>query len=1089
MADLAIAIEITGKDSFSGPLGAAQKGLGGFLGGVKDLGIGIFGITQTFDLAKGAIEGLIGPAIDAQQVASQTAAVLKSTGGAAGLTADDISGLAGSLSKLTPFEDEAIQSAENLLLTFTNIGGDVMPAATETVLNMSQALGQDLKSSSVQLGKALNDPIKGITALSRVGVSFTQEQKDQIKVMQEAGDVAGAQAVILGELDKEFGGAAKAAGQTFGGQMVILQTAVGNVAEAIGGPLVKGLSTLATAALPAVQAFADELPAAIDSFMGSLSGLGSMLDPLITILTDGWNTVIQVFQGDWSASDSIDPVVNLIGQLAGGIKQLADIAGPLLDTVGMAAQAALGGDFTAAAQGLLEVVLNIGEQLVPLLQTWANAFLSWIGPMIPPLLQQLLSTVLAVDTWIVQTGLPMLVTQLAVWAGAFVDWVAPLIPPLLVELGTLAVQIGSWMLTVALPAMAANLLQWGVAFVEWVAPRIPLLIGELAKLELALITWTVTDALPAIVGKLVEWGGAFLGWVAKDVLPKLPETLGGILDGISKWITESLNGIAAKAGAIGLALLGGIQKGISDGLVGFRSFIETNVGGAIPQWVKDALGIKSPSTVFYEIGRNITSGLALGIQSGGSQVNDVMQIVINEAIKNGIDPLIALALAKAESSLNPNAIGDNGHSVGLFQLHDQGQGAGQSVAQRQDPRHNAGQFLAAHAALYKQLVAEGLAGDQLAATFGRLAEQSDPQFAQRYAVAYRELAAQFGTTNLAAGTASQGVSMLATTQQQGITWAQEMARQQQVLTDTLSQQAPPLRDTKAAMADFGSVLGPVERQVAGGAISLNTLEFKLIDLARATGLSSDAFSKLDADNGNIDQVFQQVINSAADAGPQFDALRKYLDTAGSSSREAALQFLQLALNYKTAAPAIAATATATGAAADQTGQATDAVSDLTGKYTALSPVIGAASDMVKEFQKSIDAMDPSRIDDIGGAFDHTGQRIKDATDRLRDFIRELENAPSGGSLPGFAAGGTVRRGGPALVGELGPEILNLRAGDRITPNSQLRGLDGGGGNTYIFEAGSIVVPGLVGTVGQVADAIESAFTRKVGSNGRLAFQR
>ena len=63
------------------------------------------------------------------------------------------------------------------MLTFTGVGKDVFPQAIQTVLDMSQALGQDLKSSTVQLGKALNSPIDGITALSRVGVSFTDAQK------------------------------------------------------------------------------------------------------------------------------------------------------------------------------------------------------------------------------------------------------------------------------------------------------------------------------------------------------------------------------------------------------------------------------------------------------------------------------------------------------------------------------------------------------------------------------------------------------------------------------------------------------------------------------------------------------------------------------------------------------------------------------------------------------------------------------------------------------------------------------------------------------------------------------------------------
>ena len=76
---------------------------------------------------------------------------------------------------------------------------------------MSVALGEDSKNASIQLGKALNDPILGITSLKRVGVSFTQSQKDQIKVLVESGHKMKAQKLILKELQTEFGGAAAAA--------------------------------------------------------------------------------------------------------------------------------------------------------------------------------------------------------------------------------------------------------------------------------------------------------------------------------------------------------------------------------------------------------------------------------------------------------------------------------------------------------------------------------------------------------------------------------------------------------------------------------------------------------------------------------------------------------------------------------------------------------------------------------------------------------------------------------------------------------------------------------------------------------------
>lgn len=173
---------------------------------------------------------------EAQKVGRQTEAVLKSTGKAAGLTKKDIEGLAQSLSKKTAIDDEAIQSTENLLLTFTKIKetDGIFKRSTALALDMSVALGQDFKSSAIQMGKALNDPVKGMTALQRVGVAFTDDQKDRVAGWVEEGNVARAQKFILKELATEFGGSAKAAATP----MQKLKVTLGNVAETVGSKLV-----------------------------------------------------------------------------------------------------------------------------------------------------------------------------------------------------------------------------------------------------------------------------------------------------------------------------------------------------------------------------------------------------------------------------------------------------------------------------------------------------------------------------------------------------------------------------------------------------------------------------------------------------------------------------------------------------------------------------------------------------------------------------------------------------------------------------------------------------------------------------------
>jgi phage-related minor tail protein len=220
--------------------------------GVRNTGVLLMGAATPI-LAFGA--AAINSAGESQLAVSQLNAVIESTGGVAGVTADHATALADSLQSVTRFSDESVLAGQNMLLTFTNIGaaGGVFDLATKTALDMSTALGGDVSQSAMQLGKALNDPINGITALQRVGVTFTEAQKEQIAAMVEAGDVAGAQTLILQELQREFGGSAVAAGQTFPGQMDIMKNKMDEINEAIGNILIPALGEIVTAVGPIID--------------------------------------------------------------------------------------------------------------------------------------------------------------------------------------------------------------------------------------------------------------------------------------------------------------------------------------------------------------------------------------------------------------------------------------------------------------------------------------------------------------------------------------------------------------------------------------------------------------------------------------------------------------------------------------------------------------------------------------------------------------------------------------------------------------------------------------------------------------------
>ncbi len=158
-----------------------------------------------------------------------------STGKAAGFTTEELAGMASGFQKATAVGDEEILEFQSVLLTFTQITGDAFEGATEAVLNMATVMGTDFRSAAVQVGKALNDPIKGVNAMTRAGVQFSDSQKELIKNLVESGRVSEAQAMILKELEVQFGGAAAAAKNTFAGALQSVQNAFGDLLEAKGG--------------------------------------------------------------------------------------------------------------------------------------------------------------------------------------------------------------------------------------------------------------------------------------------------------------------------------------------------------------------------------------------------------------------------------------------------------------------------------------------------------------------------------------------------------------------------------------------------------------------------------------------------------------------------------------------------------------------------------------------------------------------------------------------------------------------------------------------------------------------------------------
>jgi len=174
-----------------------------------------------------------------EAVETRLGAVIKSTGQAAGINLDQMKKMAAAMQQVTTVGDEVILGGMSILATFKQVKGEAFERTTMAALDLSEVMGQDLRTSMVMLGKVMNDPIANMGALSRAGIQFTKDQKEMIKTLWEAGDIMGAQNLLLKEIESQFGGTAKAASGTYGGAVKQAANAMGDLYEQIGYVITK----------------------------------------------------------------------------------------------------------------------------------------------------------------------------------------------------------------------------------------------------------------------------------------------------------------------------------------------------------------------------------------------------------------------------------------------------------------------------------------------------------------------------------------------------------------------------------------------------------------------------------------------------------------------------------------------------------------------------------------------------------------------------------------------------------------------------------------------------------------------------------
>lgn len=613
---------------------AGKKIGGGIASGIKSLVGPAVAIAATAAIAKFATDSVrsLGRI---EEINAQTAAAIKSTGESAGVTAKHVEGLAGQLENLTGTEAESIQQGANLLLTFKNIrneageGNDVFDQTVRAMTDMGRAMGTEPKAGAIQLGKALNDPIKGIAALSRVGITFTKDQEAMIRSMVESGDVMGAQKTILNELNSQFGGSGAAYAETYAGRMELLGHAMGTFGEAV-----------MTVAMPALTDFA-------------------------RVGADVFNGMAAWFEGDtWTGfAAQVSAVTGQVGDVLSGMwatagPVLAEFGSGLMDTfrefapVVGAALAPLGDAFKALSPTLAELAPVVGQVLAAF--SPLGLALKTLGPVLPQIVEAVASLatqafgVLAPMLAQVAPLLTQLASTIATGLGQALTTVVPILLQVAQALLPIVLQVVSALLPVAmqlvttivalLPTVMAlvtpllSVVQALLPIVGIVGNLISTLLPPLIDLFMGLLTpilgligplasslvpiieslaTVISSALVPYLTVLVSVLGAVIGTVVK--------VAGPILGGLVKAFTEIIKvvvkvaagiaGFAAKAAQLMSGFVSGVVSGIGSAVGWFQSLPGKIKGvfSAAGSWLRGA-------------GSTVIKGLQTGVTSAWNGV-------------------------------------------------------------------------------------------------------------------------------------------------------------------------------------------------------------------------------------------------------------------------------------------------------------------------------------------------------------------------------------------------------------------------------------------------------------------------------------
>lgn len=240
---------------------SASSSLGGIGSSAVSAAAGIATATAAIKVFVSAAKECVEAYREQELSETRLNAVLKATGNQAGMTTKDLLELASATQQVTRFGDEAIIEAEKILIATQALDEDGLRRAVATSADLAEAMGTDIPSAASTLAFALQDPTAGLTRLRRQGIAFTEEEIEQVKALQEANDLYGAQAVVLEKVESKYKGVAKAVGDTPTGTLDKIKNVWSDIKQGFG----KGLLDAINPALDRLYKRLEDISAWINS--------------------------------------------------------------------------------------------------------------------------------------------------------------------------------------------------------------------------------------------------------------------------------------------------------------------------------------------------------------------------------------------------------------------------------------------------------------------------------------------------------------------------------------------------------------------------------------------------------------------------------------------------------------------------------------------------------------------------------------------------------------------------------------------------------------------------------------------------------